>query len=254
MPLYKRPKSPLGYQLFENQIDSYGVDHSLFSTRDEIEYQLARAERENSLMQNSNSIDSSGSYTQYGTNFWGTSSDNNYGFGSENISENIENLKNDPNCYMTFDGQNLNLYNNGLVDSLDAQSGHDDFQSSIYQSVKNKGPLPEGTYYANQDQRQNIDLADAAYGTGIGIANFFGANIDRGRWNGGPFSWGLKRVWLQPDEANQMYGRDKFSIHGGFNKGSAGCIDIPWQTDDLSDYLDNCQNSVPVYVKYPKKW
>ena len=92
MPLYKRPKSPLGYQLFENQIDSYGVDHSLFSTRDEIEYQLARAERENSLMQDSNSIDSSGSYTQYGTNFWGTSSDNNYGFGSENISENIENL------------------------------------------------------------------------------------------------------------------------------------------------------------------
>ena len=31
-------------------------------------------------------------------------------------------------------------------------------------------------------------------------------------------------------------------------------IKNPWETDDLSDYLDNCQESVPVYVKYPKKW
>ena len=30
----------------------------------------------------------------------------------------------------------------------------------------------------------------------------------------------------------------------------AGCIDIPWQTEILSDYLDGCQESVPVYVKY----
>ncbi|MBO7243724.1 MAG: hypothetical protein J6V53_00385 [Alphaproteobacteria bacterium] len=51
-----------------------------------------------------------------------------------------------------------------------------------------------------------------------------------------------------------MYGRDGFTIHGGFSKGSAGCIDIPWQTDDLSDYLDNCQETVPVHIKYPKKW
>ena len=45
-----------------------------------------------------------------------------------------------------------------------------------------------------------------------------------------------------------------FSIHGGWSKGSAGCIDIPWQAQQLSDYLDNCQDSVPVYVKYPKNW
>ena len=35
---------------------------------------------------------------------------------------------------------------------------------------------------------------------------------------------------------------------------SAGCIDIPWQTGTLSDYLDGCQESVPLYVKYPEKW
>ncbi len=30
-------------------------------------------------------------YPQYGTNFWGSSSDNNYGFGTSNIENNIEN-------------------------------------------------------------------------------------------------------------------------------------------------------------------
>ena len=54
-------------------------------------------------------------YPQYTTNFWGSSADNNYGFGTSNIGSNIENMQttnqpqqtsNDPNCYMTFDGQN----------------------------------------------------------------------------------------------------------------------------------------------------
>ena len=32
-------------------------------------------------------------YPQYGTNFWGTNADNNYGFGTSNIGNNIENMK-----------------------------------------------------------------------------------------------------------------------------------------------------------------
>ena len=42
MDLYANYKSPLGYQTGEGQIDTYGVDHSGFSTRDELEYQFAR--------------------------------------------------------------------------------------------------------------------------------------------------------------------------------------------------------------------
>ena len=162
---------------------------------------------------------------------------------------------NDPNCYMTFDGQNLGLYNNtGQIENLNAQSGRDDYQSAQYQNVANKGPIPEGTYYANQNQRQNITAFDAVAGTGIGIANKLGANIHRGKWNGGPISWGTKRVWLQPDANTNTYGRSGFTIHGGWSKGSAGCIDIPWQTGKVGNDLDDCQDSAPVYVKYPKKW
>ena len=56
-----------------------------------------------------------------------------------------------------------------------------------------------------------------------------------------------------PDINTNTYGRSGFSIHGGWSKGSAGCIDIPWQTNKLNDFMDNCQDSVPVYVNYPKE-
>lgn len=157
-----------------------------------------------------------------------------------------------PECYMEFDGQNLSLYDDGIrFGKLDAQSGRDDYQSAQYQNVKNKGPLPEGTYYANQDQRQNLTFKNLA----LKFGEKLGFNNDQERtWSGSPAAWGIRRVWLQPDASTNTYGRDNFSIHGGLSKGSAGCIDIPWQTKELSNYMDGCQDSVPVYVKYPKYW
>ena len=267
MDFFRKYKSPLGYYNNANQIDSYGVNHSGFTTRDELEYQFARQQRENELMNQYKVQDITENFPQYGANFWGNSA-NNYGFGTENIAGNIRGMNktsvpvlptskssNDANCYMTFDGQNLGLYNNNVkVDVLDAQSGQDNFQSAKYQNRANSGPLPEGIYYADQDQRQNINLKDTAIGTVIGIANKLGVNVDAGKWKGGPTAWGIRRVWLKPDENTITYGRSGFSIHGGLSKGSAGCIDIPWQTKQLSDYLDNCQDSVPVRVKYPKNW
>ncbi len=261
MNLYKKYKSALGYQTGENNIDSYGVDHSKFSLRDELEYQSARCEREKQIINEYNKHGISQNYPQYGTNFWGNAT-NNYGFGKANIYANINNrkdtynnLNSSDNCHMTFDGKNLNLYNNGRqINQLDAQSGQDNYQSSEYQNIPNNGPLPEGTYYADQNQRQNISFKDAVIGSGVRMLNSLGSNMQRGNWKGGPVAWGLRRVWLRPDTNTQTYGRSGFTIHGGLSKGSAGCIDIPWQTGELSDYLDNCQDSVPLYVKYPKNW
>jgi hypothetical protein len=179
-------------------------------------------------------------YPQYTTNFWGSSADNNYGFGTSNIGSNIENMQatnqpqqtsNDPNCYMTFDGQNLGLYKYGQYDgnrlvngqlqyNLDGQSGGDDYQSRIHQDVPNKGPIPEGTYYADQDQRQNITALDAVAGI-----------VGHGKWAGSLPAWGTSRVWLRPDDNTNTYGRSGFSIHGGLTKGSAGCIDIPYRSN-----------------------
>ena len=153
---------------------------------------------------------------------------------------------------LNFDGQNLGLYNNGeQVNNLDAQSGHQDFQSAQYQNIANKGPIPEGTYYANQNQRQNLTLNDV----GLKIGEKLGLDLKhKSNWSGNPIAWGTKRVWLEPDTNTNTYGRSGFSIHGGLSKGSAGCIDIPWQTGKLSNYLDDCQDSVPLQVKYPENW
>ncbi len=169
---------------------------------------------------------------------------------------------NDPNCYIEFNGQNVDLYKYGqndgnrlqngqLQNNLSGQSGGDDYQSRIHQNVPNKGPIPEGTYYANQAQRQSLTMNNLA----LKVGEKLGLDMkQKSNWSGNPISWGTSRVWLHPDANTNTYGRSGFSIHGGLTKGSAGCIDIPWQTGKLSNYLDDCQDSVPVYVKYPKNW
>lgn len=84
MDVWKKYKSPLGYYNNDNQIDSYGVDHSGFSIRDELNYQFARVKRENDLIKQ---FQNQGLkiFPQYGTNFWNEPTDNSYAFGIANI-------------------------------------------------------------------------------------------------------------------------------------------------------------------------
>ena len=105
------------------------------------------------------------------------------------------------NCVMTFDGQNLGLFKNGrLQDHLDGQSGQDGFQSSGYQNVKDKGPIPEGRYYVNQKERQTITPWDAGWGTLAPMLKKINPSARGGKWQGGPVAWGTRRAWLRPDK------------------------------------------------------
>ena len=90
--MYGKYISPLGYQTDEDEIDSYGVDHKSFSLRDELEYQNARVNRKQKLMNEYKNQGITKDYPQHATNFWGTNADNNYGFGKSDISSNIENV------------------------------------------------------------------------------------------------------------------------------------------------------------------
>lgn len=111
--MYRNFKSQLGYENGENKIDSYGVDHSNFSLRDEVSYQMARTNRENELIKNYNNQGITQDYPQYNTNFWGGNPANNYGFGTSNISDNIENVTN------SLKNQNYGLYqNSGTIASV----------------------------------------------------------------------------------------------------------------------------------------
>ena len=104
--MYPKYISPFGYQTNNGKIDSYGVDHSGFTTRDELEYQFARDKREQDLMKQYNAQGITSNYPQYTTNFWGNSA-NNYGFGSSNISANIENMQNTLNQEVQYAQPNM---------------------------------------------------------------------------------------------------------------------------------------------------
>lgn len=159
------------------------------------------------------------------------------------LAKNIKSAKStDPDCYMNFDGENLELYKNGeRYDKIPAMSGKKEYQCKKYQNLSYRGPLPEGRYTAAQKDRQTIGTADKRF-----------AKIGVGTWPGGTDAWGTHRVWLTPDPNNKMYGRDKFSMHGGIELGSGGCIDLADQMYRLNNFLDQCQQIVPLDVKYKK--
>ena len=52
MSFFRNYRTPFGYVADGNQIDAYGVDHSGFSTRDELQYQFTRQEREKQMAEN----------------------------------------------------------------------------------------------------------------------------------------------------------------------------------------------------------
>ena len=95
MDMYPKYKSKFGYQIGNNQIDNYGVDHSGFSLQDELAYQFAREEKENKLLEQLKSRGITQDLPQYTTDFWGNPA-NNYGFGTTDIAANIEKMKNNP--------------------------------------------------------------------------------------------------------------------------------------------------------------
>ena len=126
MDFYGKYKSPLGYQTGANQIDSYGVDHSGFTLRDELAYQMARQQRENQIIKNYNNQGITQDYPQQGNNFWGNLPDNNFGFGNSNIANNIENRS--PQTEQTSSSQQ---FANNLKNTI-RKYGIDKITTSLY--------------------------------------------------------------------------------------------------------------------------
>ena len=146
MDIWPKYKSPLGYLAGDSKIDTYGVDHSKFSSRDEIAYQMARADREEQLIKNFNSQGINKDYPQYGTNFWGGNAENNYGFGSSDISENIENVTNSlKNTGFGFE------YNSGSTPQPSQQNNAVIGQNN---TLQNQTPIPWNPDIAGKPQNQ----------------------------------------------------------------------------------------------------
>ncbi len=155
---------------------------------------------------------------------------------------------------MTFDGQKLRLYepeltsdaystrNRALIAEYDAVSGREGFQSPEFQSVANKGPVPEGNYLVRQSDLQlrvDAGLMDRAIGY-----------VGRGSWPGGQAAWGDSRVWLTPAAGTNTFGRSGFSIHGGWFPGSAGCIDLTSSMPGFTQQFSRLGLDLTLKVQY----
>lgn len=136
-----------------------------------------------------------------------------------------------------FDGKELAIYDEGeKVAEFAAVSGKPGYQSPEYQNKKDTGPIPEGTYVARKKDFQNRDD--------------YGPIKKYTSWPGGERGWGKNRVWLEPSKETNVFGRGGFSIHGGAEPGSAGCIDLTSSMDNFTKWFENNGHDLIINVKY----
>ncbi len=155
--------------------------------------------------------------------------------------------------HLEFDGKFFKWMEDGkIVNAWPAMSGRADYQRKAYQWRPNEGPLPEGTYDVRQGDFQSFDdmsMKDKLISYAGTPATAVGFPV--GRWPGARASWGNHRVWLQPDAQTNTYGRNNFSIHGGYEPGSSGCIDLVDKMDDFASQYRDYGKDMKLRVKYP---
>ena len=144
-----------------------------------------------------------------------------------NVQGSVPLVKLDPVDYLRFDGSEL-CWMKGIHQHRcwRAVSGRTGYQSSSHQRTVGMGPLPEGAWHVRQSRYQFIGSRNPAEQ----LAGEFG----RTAWPGGESAWGRHRIWLDPMRGTNTYSRSGFSIHGGDDPGSAGCIDM---TTNMSNFI-----------------
>jgi RHS repeat-associated protein len=126
--------------------------------------------------------------------------------------------------------------------SWGATSEREGYQSSLFQSVADKGHILEGSY--------TVDPARTLSYSSTSTWDRFKGNIGLGTWPGGKDSCGEFRTWLTPMQETNTYGRSGFSIHGGTTAGSAGFIDITMNNNSFHSWLKSYGKHVKLNVKY----
>lgn len=61
---------------------------------------------------------------------------------------------------------------------------------------------------------------------------------------------GKHRVWLEPSKETNTFGRYGFSIHGGKEPVSAGCIDLTYSMDEFAKWFESTGKDLIIKVEY----
>ena len=150
---------------------------------------------------------------------------------------------------LEFNGRELSWFEDDKkTNSWKGMSGKPDYQCKEYDSVKDKGPLPEGKWLVRQSQHQNFYKDQSKIGQ---LKSEYGFRI-MGGWPGGKDSWGNNRIWLEPAQGTDNKDRTNLSIHGGKEYGSKGCIDLTDKMDEFTDKFKKYGHDMILNVKYDK--
>ncbi len=96
-------------------------------------------------------------------------------------------------------------------------------------------------YVARQEKLQYI----SSYGLVVGLLN-------KGTWPGSLYSWGSSRIALEASKETNTFDRGGFYIHGGWEPGSNGCIDLTSQMDDFTKWFENNGHDLIINIKYQR--
>jgi len=144
-----------------------------------------------------------------------------------------------------FDGNKLSVVKGSkTIYSTSATSGQSGYNSSEFQYTPDVGPIPEGTYY--------VDPSEIQRWKDLPLKQKIAAQFNKGQWPGGTVAWGHTRVPVRTAPSTYLGGRSgNYFIHGGFNPGSRGCIDLTSSNQSFFNYLSGQNEVIPLYVKYP---
>jgi len=137
--------------------------------------------------------------------------------------------------YLLFDGGNLHVIEtktSQIIYSTDATSGKGEHMNNpASQHIEDYGPIPAGKYSYNSSDWKSQSKVRQVY------------NIVRGNGDWGDYNVPLKVI----DNNNSP--RSNFYLHGGFFKGSAGCVDVGKNIGTIYRYT-NSQLTTYLIIKY----
>jgi|GEM_PF-5159944 len=152
--------------------------------------------------------------------------------------------------HLKFDGRYLKLYHGeDVIEEWPAVSGQENFGSAKDQNKVDYGPIPEGTYDIKMSRYQNISGKNAVAGA---LGKLRGEKM--GEWPGSVPAWGWERVWADPTKETEnsglTFGRKDMAIHGGWTRGSAGCIDLTSNMSRFARAFWDLGLDLKLYVDY----
>jgi hypothetical protein len=142
---------------------------------------------------------------------------------------------------LLFQGSELSwLSKTGTIDIWKAISGipNDGNTQPNLQKEKNAGPIPEGWWYVDPSESKSITRPDNI--------------IDFLKWIFKDKAYGGWYTPIHPFSETETYNRSGFQIHGGWEFGSIGCIDLSTNIRSFSNKFESYNKVMLLYVDYSK--